>query len=136
VVDGNIERGTFGVTLDQVTAMDAWVERTVQQWGLSERAIFYARLCIAELAANLLEHGVARLPDDQIVLRIGRFRDGIGVEFLDSRESFDPTIPQEASTASQNEGGRGLVLLRAYARDLTYISGPNCNRTTFKISAA
>jgi anti-sigma regulatory factor (Ser/Thr protein kinase) len=134
-VNGDVQRRTFTVTVDGVTAIDSWVEQIASQWGLSERTAFGARLCLAELAANVLEHGVARSQDDHIIITMDRVRDGIEVEFVDSRERFDPTAPRSVADAPANGGGRGLTLLRAYALDLTYVADANYNRTRFKINA-
>jgi anti-sigma regulatory factor (Ser/Thr protein kinase) len=132
-VNDGVQTRTFDVSVDGVTAMDGWIEHIAAQWGLSERAGFEARLCIAELAANVLEHGKARSRNDHIVITIDRSRDGIEVKFLDSRERFDPTAPRPVADAPANSGGRGLVLLQAYARDLTYEADGDYNRVTFKI---
>jgi len=123
------------VTLEGVTAIDTWVEQIASNWGLSEEAVFGARLCIAELAANVLEHGVTRSSDDQITITIDRMSNGIEVEFMDSRERFDPTAPLSLPEESDSSGGRGLVLLRAYARDLSYVAYPDHNCTRFKITS-
>src|SRR5262249_38496059 len=107
------------------------------RWQVSERIIFGTRLCVAELAANALEHGVATSGRDQITVTLRRSTDGIGVEFVDSRRPFDPTRPVAAETAtsldSLEPGGRGLRLLHAYAADLAYHNDGTCNRVTFKV---
>jgi anti-sigma regulatory factor (Ser/Thr protein kinase) len=136
VINDDVQRRAFNVTLEGVTAIDTWVEQIGSNWGLSERTVFGARLCLAELAANVLEHGTTRSKDDQITITIDRMTDGIEVEFLDSCERFDPTAPQSLPEESDSGGGRGLLLLRAYARDLSYVADPCYNRTNFKIASA
>lgn len=133
--NGGLQRETFSVTIEGITAMDTWVEQIASRLGLSEKAAFSARLCIAELAANVLEHGVVRSRDDHMILAIDRVCDGIEVEFLDTRESFDPTVTQPSAQPRANGGGRGLALVRAYARDLTYVAAADYNRTTFKVTS-
>jgi anti-sigma regulatory factor (Ser/Thr protein kinase) len=136
VVNGTVQTRAFGVSLDEIGAIDSWVERVAASMGVNKRAVFSARLCIAELTANILEHGAARSDDDRIVITINRLGDGIGVELLDSREPFDPTakLPIAKSDPS-NCGGRGLVLLQAYADDLTYVHDGTYNRVKFKIKS-
>ena len=118
-MEAAVETRTFGINVDEVTAIDRWVEQVGAEWDQSERTIFGTRLCLAELAANVLEHGVAKPGADHIVVTLHRCRDGIGVEFLDSRAAFDPTseivAKTPAPTGSAAEGGRGLMLVRAYA---------------------
>jgi anti-sigma regulatory factor (Ser/Thr protein kinase) len=135
VVKDDVQTRTFSVTADGVAAMDTWLEHLADQWNLSEKAAFGARLCLAELAANVLEHGTARSSDDHIIVTIDRLGDGIEVEFRDSRESFDPTNPTRLPEIRANGGGRGLALLQTFARDLTYIAEPDCNRTKFRVAS-
>jgi anti-sigma regulatory factor (Ser/Thr protein kinase) len=140
-----VERKTFGVSADDVGAIDRWVEEVAAQWGESERTAFRARVCIAELAANVLEHGIARSGDDRIMVTLHQFGDGIGVEFQDSRGAFDPTANAVAAKASSIEttsietasaSGFGLMLVRAYGSDIAYSNDGTCNRITLKIRSA
>lgn len=129
---------TFGVGSHEVVAIDDWVEQVATQWGESERTIFRTRLCVAELAGNVLEHGTPAL-DDQIMVTLRHLGDGIGVEFLDSCAPFDPTgaidASHEVSIETLRPGGHGLRLVRAYARDLSYCRDGGRNRVTLKISS-
>jgi anti-sigma regulatory factor (Ser/Thr protein kinase) len=132
------ETRTFGVSSDEVATIDSWVERIATQWGESERTVFRTRLCVAELAANVLEHGVSRSDDNHIVVTLRHLGDGIGVEFLDSCAAFDPTSEIAATNAASIEslrpGGWGLLLVRAYAKDLSYCNDGIRNRVTLKIN--
>src|SRR5262245_58103904 len=89
-VTDEMETRQFGMSGSEVAAIDSWLETVGTRWGASERAIFGARLCVAELAANALEHGRARADADHIVVTLRRLGGGIDVEFLDSRAPFDP----------------------------------------------
>jgi anti-sigma regulatory factor (Ser/Thr protein kinase) len=133
VVSDDVQERAFAVTVEAVTAIDCWIENVAAQWSLGERAAFVIRLCVAELAANVLEHGVPRSREDQIVIKLDRLRDGIDVEFSDSREHFDPTVARPPMNDAANGGGRGLLLLQSYARDLTYMADGRYNRTRFKV---
>ena len=134
-----VESRSFRVSSDEVAAMDSWVEQVTAQWGESERTAFRARLCIAELAANVVEHGIARSGDGRIVVTLRRLGDGVGVEFQDSCEPFDPTVEavvaSAASIESVSPGGRGLMLIRAYANNISYSNDGGCNRTILKIKS-
>ena len=131
---------TFGVSSLEVGAIDNWVEQVATQWGENERTVFRTRLCVAELAANVIEHGCARPGDDHIVVTLRHLGDGIGVEFLDSCAPFDPTreiaATKAASIEAMDPGGRGLLLVRAYAQDLAYRNDGTRNRVTLKINSA
>lgn len=135
-----VETRTFGVTSGEVAAIDTWVAQVASRWGESERTVFRTRLCIAELAGNVLEHGAARSSDDYIAVTLSHLGDGIGVEFRDSGRPFDPTTESAATRAKSIEsatpGGRGLMLIRAYAGDIAYCNDGRCNRITLKIRSA
>jgi anti-sigma regulatory factor (Ser/Thr protein kinase) len=134
-----VESKTFGVSVADVGAIDNWIERIALQWGESERTVFRTRLCVAELAANVVEHGIARSGDDRIVVTLRHIGDGIGVEFQDSCGPFDPTaeaVALKPPLESEGPGGRGLMLLRAYAKDIAYSNDGTCNRVILKIKSA
>jgi anti-sigma regulatory factor (Ser/Thr protein kinase) len=139
-VNAAVESRTFGVSTGELTAIDGWVEQVARRWGESERTVFRTRLCIAELAGNVIEHGGAPSGDDQIVVTMLRLGDGIGVEFLDTRPPFDPTgerePPQATSLETLRPGGLGLRLVHAYARDLSYRQEGDRNRVSLKIESA
>ena len=120
----DVETRSFGMSGSDVAAIDSWLEEIGARWGASQRAIFAVRLCIAELAANAVQHGVARTDADHMVVKLRRLGSGIEVDFLDSRAPFDPTGPARGPDAqsleSASPGGRGLMLLQAYASGLTY----------------
>jgi len=121
-----------------VAAIDTWLEEIGARWGASERAIFAVRLCIAELAANVVEHGIARTSADHMVVTLRRLGSGIDVEFLDSRAPFDPTghaSPEARSLEAASPGGRGLMLLQAYASGLTYSHDGTYNRVHLTINS-
>jgi anti-sigma regulatory factor (Ser/Thr protein kinase) len=139
-VNAAVERRTFGVSADEVAAIDSWVEQVATQWGESPRTVFRTRICIAELAANVLEHGLSRSGDHHIVVTLRHLRDGIGVELLDSCPLFDPTgkiaVANAATIEALRPGGWGLRLVRAYANDLSYCNDDARNRVSLKINSA
>jgi anti-sigma regulatory factor (Ser/Thr protein kinase) len=114
----------FDVDAREVERVDAWIEAVGQRWGQSQKTIFSARLCVAELFANVIEHGIATSDRARIAVTLTRRDDGIGVEFRDTCGRFDPTAvappAQGHSVETATVEGRGLILLRAYARELAY----------------
>ena len=75
----------------EVAKVDEWIEAVGRKWGESERTTFAARICVAELFANVIEHGNAKSDRDHITVTLTRRHDGIGIEFLDTCAPFDPT---------------------------------------------
>ena len=135
-----VETRLFGVSRDDVAAIDDWLEQIGARWGVNERTMFGARLCIAELAANTLEHGVAISGEDHIIVTARRCPLGVELDFLDSRAPFDPTAkpawPRPKTLESADAGGRGLSLIHSYADKLTYSYDGTYNRVGLTIKSA
>jgi anti-sigma regulatory factor (Ser/Thr protein kinase) len=139
-VRDQIETRTFGVNRNDVAAIDEWLEEISARWGANERAMFGVRLCIAELAANTLEHGTAVSSEDHIIVTVRSDQLGIQIEFLDSRAPFDPTAKpralREELLESAHPRGRGLCLVHLYADRLTYSHDGTYNRVSLTIKQA
>ena len=116
--------------------LDDWVEEVGREWNISARTIFGARLCLAELVNNVIEHGRDRHDDDHIVVKLSRYDGGFEIEFMDTRGPFDPTgaVPR-AQDLMDSIGGRGLMLIHAYASELGYRYDGRYNHTTLKIAS-
>jgi serine/threonine-protein kinase RsbW len=134
-----VETRVFGVTRDDVAAIDNWLEQIGARWGVNERTMFGARLCIAELAANTLEHGVAISSEDHAIVTARRDPLGIELEFLDTRAPFDPTVKpaklRHETLDSADARGRGLALIHSYADKLTYSHDGTYNRIGLTIKS-
>jgi serine/threonine-protein kinase RsbW len=136
MLSATIETRTFGIGTQDVTAIDAWIEQVAAKWSANERSVFRARLCIAELAANALEHGDPK-PGDRIVVTLCNVGDGVEIEFLDTLKPFDPTKePSTTKTQPSEAGGLGLKLVHAYAEELSYSNDGRYNRLKFKIKTS
>jgi anti-sigma regulatory factor (Ser/Thr protein kinase) len=137
-VTGIAETRRFDVTVEAVSALDEWVKNVGLKWGKSERTVFATRLCIAELAGNVVEHGTSMSASDHIIVTLRCRRDGIGVEFLDSRGAFDPTsddfCTSPSSSKSMAAGGRGLMLVHAYAKNVSYFNDGTYNHVELEIA--
>jgi anti-sigma regulatory factor (Ser/Thr protein kinase) len=130
----------FRVTPDDISAADAWIEETGRGWGVAERTTFRARICVAEIAANVLEHGGARAEHAQFGVTLWRRDTGLDVEIIDSGQPFDSTTVPEHSLSDAIEsahiGGLGLRLVRSYASEVTYRYKGGCNCLTLRFRAA
>jgi len=137
---GSVETQTFGISAGDIAAIDRWIATAIGRWDLPERVVFGARLCVAELAANALEHGGSPRGSDRITLTIRRAGDGIAIEFVDARAAFDPTRVAPAASphagVMKPPGGLGLKLVRAYADELSYRDDGVHNRVTLTIRSA
>lgn len=116
----NMQKRAFAANQQSVGAMDDWVAQIAREAGLDDRTAFAARLCIAELANNVIQHGLV-MQDDKITLTIHPTSESLEIEFEDTARAFDPTIISARPAHSEAyEGGRGLMLIKSYASDLSY----------------
>jgi sigma-B regulation protein RsbU (phosphoserine phosphatase) len=131
---------TFRVTPAEISAADTWIEEVGRRWGIAERTAFGARICVAEIAANVLEHGAARAEPAQLGVTLRRRESGLDVEITDSGRPFDPTAlpqcPVSDSVEAAHVGGLGLRLVRSYASEVSYRHDGVCNHLTLRLRAA
>jgi anti-sigma regulatory factor (Ser/Thr protein kinase) len=131
---------TFRATPEEISAADTWIEEVGRGWGIAERTTFGARLCVAEIAANVLEHGGELAEPALLGVTLRRHDSGLDVEITDSGRPFDPTSVPERAPADAIEtahiGGLGLHLVRSYASAVTYRHDGVCNRLTLHLRAA
>jgi phosphoserine phosphatase RsbU/P len=131
---------TFRVTPDEISAADAWIEEVGRSWGIAERTTYGARICVAEIAANVLEHGATPAEPAQLGVTLRRRESGLDVEITDSGRPFDPTTlpehPLSDAIEAAHIGGLGLRLVRSYASEVTYRHDGVCNYLTLRLRAA
>jgi serine/threonine-protein kinase RsbW len=133
------ETRTLAINAREVAALDDWIEMVGERWDLSQRTVLRARLCVAELATNVIEHAAPR-SSDRISVTLRWLDDGIGVEIVDTCAPFDPTefvaAPMPDRIADVPPGGRGLTLLRSFSRKLSYRNSDGRNHVSIEIAAA
>ena len=131
---------TFQATAEEIAAADAWVEQVGISWGIAERTAIGARICVAEIAANVLEHGASPSEPVEFGVTLCRRASGLDIEITDSGPPFDPTavgerpVPQTLDEAEI--GGLGLRLVRTYASAITYWHDGVCNRLKLHLPAS
>jgi phosphoserine phosphatase RsbU/P len=122
----------------EVTAIDQWIKEVAASWQ-GEWAVFRTRLCVAEIAANVVEHGKHDRADAEIIVTLDRAETGIDIEIADSGRPFDPTAVEPVPAAHAIEtapvGGRGLRILRTFARGLSYRRDGNFNHVRMHVPA-
>ena len=141
VVATQAETQTFRANAAEIGDMDRWVEHIGTRWGIPELALFRARICLTEVAANVLEHGgTIRGGNDQIVITLRNRAPAVEIEFIDAGMAFNPIdAPSPAAAAPSKRGtdrGRGLILLHSYASQMKYRRERDQNILQFRVSAA
>ena len=114
------ETRSIVATADCICELDDWIERTGVSWRLPADVVFRARVCVAEIAANLIEHGRARAEGDEMTVLLRPDGTGLEIEVTDTGRAFDPAAPAAGTASADGLGGRGVRLLRAYARAMSY----------------
>src|SRR5215469_12738979 len=77
-VETPAETRDFAVTARDLGLIDDWIEGVGARWQADARTVFAARLCVAELAANVLEHAAATSAPDRITVTLRHCGDAIG----------------------------------------------------------
>jgi len=106
---------SFSATPDHLPEIDAWIDAAGAKLGFDPDMVFRARVCVAEIAANLLEHGRSRPEGDDIRITLRPAPPALHLEISDSGREFDPTLRRHDVTEPGASSGRGLRLVRAYA---------------------
>jgi anti-sigma regulatory factor (Ser/Thr protein kinase) len=103
--------------------LDDWIEAATAGWPCGE-ALLKARVCVAELAANLMEHGCDASSPARLGVRLEPLGKDIRLELSDDGRPFDPTQwrPAAARETLQTAaiGGRGLRTVHGLAREMRY----------------
>jgi len=115
LVETAVQTRSFAATPDRIPELDDWIERTGAAWRVREDVLFRGRVCVAEIAANLLEHGRAEAADEPMTVTLQTDGAALEIEVTDGGHAFDPTASSAVTEAPDSLGGRGLRLLRAYA---------------------
>jgi anti-sigma regulatory factor (Ser/Thr protein kinase) len=125
----------FRATAEDIGEMDGWLETLGTQWGIPDRTMFRARVCVSELAANVLEHGRSGPDGDEIVITLRSLAPAIEIEIADTGNPFDPLKLPEPVGAPDATHGRGLAIVHRYASDLAYRRERDRNVLLFRVSA-
>jgi serine/threonine-protein kinase RsbW len=133
------ETRNYIATPDRLSEIDSWVEQAGSTWLIPEDVVFRARVCVAEILANLLEHGRSRPDGDDIRITLRPSSPALDLEISDSGRAFDPiarAVAAAAAPAREVLGGRGLRLLGAYASDMSYRRDGRWNVLSLRVAPA
>ena len=128
---------TFAAAPEGIAAADAFLRDIGNDNGIPERIVFRARVCVAELAANILEHGQTQSDTNSFTVTVAW--DGtetLDLEFADTSRPFDPTRPEAVPHDPDCElaSGRGLRLVQALPARSRYSHDGKLNRTRLEFT--
>jgi len=91
---------------------------------LSPRTVYAIELILEETFMNAMLHGFADATPHRVDLRVETRPDAVVMHFEDDGVEFDPTRSREPRLGQSLEeatpGGRGVVLVRRFARAVRY----------------
>ncbi|MER5553913.1 ATP-binding protein [Streptomyces sp. NPDC002793] len=97
-----------------VSAARRYVARILAEWGLDEDGdtADTVRLIVSELATNAVQHTFGQSPTFTVDLRLDR-----DVELFLGVTDSHPRWPQRLPAAVRQDNGRGMVIIRALAKE-------------------
>ncbi|MFE3017826.1 ATP-binding protein [Streptomyces sp. NPDC059256] len=95
---------------EQVAEARRFVAALLQGWGSVDDAV----LVVSELAANAVNHTVSGAEGGRFLVSVNFSPDHVRIAVEDQGA---PSIPRLKEASMRDEGGRGLVLVSAYAKD-------------------
>ncbi|MET7765175.1 ATP-binding protein [Streptomyces sp. NPDC005336] len=97
-----------------VPAARAYVTNVLAEWGIGAgaEAADTVRLIVSELATNAVQHTLGQSPTFTLDLRLDR-EQRLEIGVTDSH----PRWPRRLSAATQQDHGRGLVIIRCLAAE-------------------
>ncbi len=120
-----------------VDEIDRWLEEETQGWPCAA-AMLKARVCAAELAANVMEHGSGPGRPARIQMSLSAEDGDVVLEIVDDGAPFDPTRPVAAVSETLEAaapGGRGIRTVQGLASTLAYRREDGRNRLRLTVRA-
>jgi serine/threonine-protein kinase RsbW len=120
---------------DGIVALADWAEARAAAFGLDADARMGVRLCVEEAATNVVVHGLdGSRGQSRIALVCAPEPGGLRFVLIDDGKPFDPTSAPDLGYAADLEsaaiGGRGIRLMRKFARTMRYARTEGRNRLT------
>lgn len=106
-----------------------WVEKTCQQAGMDKIGAFQVKTCVVEAMNNCIKHSYEG-SQGNVSLCVWQQDGHIHVQISDEGKPLDlSTLPPQGSDAPDpsSEGGRGLMIMRAWMDTLAITREQNTN---------
>jgi serine/threonine-protein kinase RsbW len=127
---------TLDGKLSEISRIAAETARFCGDHHLDPEAEFHLNLVVEELFTNALNYGGCEGLRDAARVEFNMLPDGVGIQFADRGEPFDPTAAPAPELGAPLEtrqiGGLGIHLVRQIVRDLRYERVDGWNRLTMR----
>jgi serine/threonine-protein kinase RsbW len=135
--------------MGRLTLSQAWLEigRLAEWFDREERALAIpaklahaVRLCLEEAVDNLINYTSVTAEGPRIDIKLDWQGDTVVAVVEDYGPPFDPrTVPTFSPTKdleTVQPGGWGIHLIRSYASEIDYATGPEGNRLTLRFTGS
>jgi serine/threonine-protein kinase RsbW len=122
----------------EIARLAEWFDREERALAIPARLAHAARLCLEEAVDNLINYTSVTAGGPRIDIELGWQGDTLVAVVEDYGPPFDPRTAPAFSPAKHLEtmqpGGWGVHLIRSYAREINYATGPDGNRLTLRFT--
>jgi len=112
---------------NDASALDAAreeIRRHLERHGVDDTAVYAVDLVLEELAGNTIRYGYAKGAQGAIQIELAVGARNVRLTIQDDARPFDPTChpePKPARSVRESPvGGRGIAMVRRYARAMRY----------------
>ena len=112
VIEGN--KITVPSDHEYLSTVDEFIEGILRDWGTDESVIADIAISVSELVNNAIVHGNEKVPDQTVIVEIGRDNGNAKITVHDQGTGFNPKEIDDP-LADENllkEVGRGIFIVR------------------------
>ncbi|MDE2199329.1 MAG: ATP-binding protein [Rhodospirillales bacterium] len=125
---------------DDLARLYPWLEAAAAAQRVPHELLYGMHVALEEAVANAALHGFAPGAGGEIAVSLHRSADAATLVIEDTGRPFDPTAATPPARPAQLDeatpGGRGLVLLRHYCRDIRYARAGGRNQLALRFPLA
>jgi serine/threonine-protein kinase RsbW len=120
----------------EMSRLSLWLDDQERALAMPDPVAFAVRMCVEETVVNLIDHTAAPAEAPGITVEL-EWRGGVMVAVIEDRgPPFDPRAARLPARPGNLDdavpGGLGLLLIRSFASQIDYESGPGGNRLTLR----
>jgi anti-sigma regulatory factor (Ser/Thr protein kinase) len=131
---------TIGTATQDLAKLYPWLDDAAKPDDLPAALLNRLHIALEEVVLNIVMHGNLPADDSKIAIEYLCGAETVTLAVTDSGETFDPTAEPEAAPATNiataEIGGKGLILLRHYCKDIFYRREAGRNQLTMRFPRA